>query len=79
MDEKGSYPGQPWSWLYTLRYQLQSFRPSANVDLIAINTTDIGTFLLLASPFIPGLRFVAIDRLIWRGGRPGNSVRGAAW
>jgi hypothetical protein len=70
MNETGSYPGQPWLWLYTLWYQLPGFRSSANVDLIAIYLTGIATILLLAIPFIPGLRdvprLVPLHRMVWR-------------
>jgi len=70
MNETGSYPGQPWLWLYTLWYQIPSFSSSANVDLIAIYLTGAATVLLLAVPFIPGLRdiprLIPIHRLIWR-------------
>ena len=70
MNETGSYPGQPWLWLYTLWYQLPGFRTSANADLIAIYLTGIATLLLLAIPFLPGLRdiprLVPVHRLIWR-------------
>ena len=54
MNETGSYPGQPWLWLYTLWYQVPGFDNSANVDLIAIYLTGAATILLLAIPFIPG-------------------------
>ncbi|MGD0067594.1 MAG: cytochrome b N-terminal domain-containing protein, partial [Streptosporangiaceae bacterium] len=70
MNETGSYPGQPWLWLYQLWYQLPGFRTSANADLIAIYLTGLGTVLLLAIPFIPGLRdiprLIPVHRLIWR-------------
>ena len=70
MNETGSYPGQPWLWLYQLWYQLPGFRTSANADLIAIYLTGLGTVLLLAIPFIPGLRdiprWIPVHRLIWR-------------
>ncbi len=70
MNETGSYPGQPWLWLYTLWYQVPGFRSSANVDLIAIYLTGVATILLLAVPFIPGLRdvprLVPVHRLVWR-------------
>jgi len=72
MNETGSYPGQPWLWLYTLWYQVPGFDNSSNVDLIAIYLTGAATLLLLAIPFIPGLRdvprFVPVHRLIWRDG-----------
>lgn len=70
MNETGSYPGQPWLWLYTLWYQVPGFSSSANVDLIAIYLTGLATVLLLAVPFIPGLRdvpsVIPVHRLIWR-------------
>lgn len=70
MNETGSYPGQPWLWLYTLWYQVPGFSSSANVDLIAIYLTGAASILLLAIPFIPGLRdipeIVPVHRLIWR-------------
>jgi hypothetical protein len=70
MNETGSYPGQPWLWLYTLWYQVPGFDSSSNVDLIAIYMTGVGTLLLLAVPFIPGLRdiprWIPVHRLVWR-------------
>jgi hypothetical protein len=70
MNETGRYPGQPWLWLYTLWYQVPGFSSSANVDLIAIYLTGLATLLLLAIPFIPGLRdiprVIPIHKLIWR-------------
>jgi hypothetical protein len=70
MNETGSYPGQPWLWLYTLWYQMPGLKNSANIDLIAIYLTGLGTLLLLLLPFIPGLRnipeVVPIHRLVWR-------------
>jgi len=70
MNETGSYPGQPWLWLYTMWYQVPGFSSSPNVDLIAIYLTGLATILLLAIPFIPGLRdiprWIPIHRLIWR-------------
>jgi hypothetical protein len=70
MNETGSYPGQPWLWLYQLWYQLPGFRTSPNADLIAIYLTGLGTLLLLFIPFIPGLRdiprWIPVHRLVWR-------------
>jgi hypothetical protein len=71
MNETGSYPGQPWLWLYQLWYHAPGWRNSANVDLIAIYMTGLATLLLLLVPFIPGLRdiprWVPLHRLIWHG------------
>jgi hypothetical protein len=70
MNETGSYPGQPWLWLYTLWYQVPGWTNSANIDMIAIYMTGLGTLLLLLVPFIPGLRdvprLIPVHRLIWR-------------
>jgi hypothetical protein len=71
MNETGSYPGQPWLWLYTLWYQVPGWTNSANIDMIAVYMTGAATLLLLAVPFIPGLRdvprLIPVHRLIWRG------------
>jgi hypothetical protein len=70
MNETGSYPGQPWLWLYQLWYHVPGFDNSANVDLIAIYLTGAATILLLLVPFIPGLRdiprLIPVHRLVWR-------------
>jgi len=70
MNETGSYPGQPWLWLYTLWYQVPGWTNSANIDMIAIYMTGVATILLLCIPFIPGLRdiprLIPVHRLIWR-------------
>jgi hypothetical protein len=70
MNETGSYPGQPWLWLYQLWYHVPGWRNSANVDLIAIYMTGLATLLLLLVPFVPGLRdvprWIPVHRLIWR-------------
>jgi len=70
MNETGSYPGQPWLWLYQLWYHVPGFDNSANVDLIAIYLTGVATILLLLVPFIPGLRdiprYIPLHRLVWK-------------
>jgi hypothetical protein len=70
MNETGSYPGQPWLWLFQLWYHVAPFNNSASVDVWAVYLTGIGTLLLLFIPFIPGLRdiprWIPIHRLIWR-------------
>jgi hypothetical protein len=70
MNETGSYPGQPWLWLYQLWYHVPGWRNSGNVDLIAIYMTGVATVALLLIPFIPGLRdiprLIPVHRLIWR-------------
>jgi hypothetical protein len=70
MNETGSYPGQPWLWLYQMWYHVSPFQTSANVDVWAVYLTGLATVLLLAIPFIPGLRdiprFIPVHRLVWR-------------
>ncbi len=71
MNETGSYPGQPWLWLYTIWYSVPGWTNSVNIDMIAIYMTGVATLLLLCVPFIPGLRdiprLIPVHRLIWRG------------
>jgi hypothetical protein len=75
MNETGSYPGQPWLWLFQLWYHVAPFNNSPAVDVWAVYLTGIATLLLLAIPFIPGLRdiprLIPVYRLIWRSGRDG--------
>jgi hypothetical protein len=70
LNETGSYPGQPWLWLFQLWYHVPGLRDSPNVDLIALYLTGFATVLLVLIPFIPGLRAiprkVPLHRLIWR-------------
>jgi Cytochrome b(N-terminal)/b6/petB len=70
MNETGSYPGQPWLWLFQMWYHVHGWDTDANVDLIAISMTGLATLLLLFIPFIPGLRdiprWIPVHRLIWR-------------
>jgi hypothetical protein len=70
MNETGSYPGQPWLWLFQLWYHVAPFSNSASVDVWAVYLTGIATLLLLLIPFIPGLRdiprWIPVHRLIWR-------------
>jgi hypothetical protein len=70
MNETGSYPGQPWLWLYQLWYHVSPFQNSSSVDVWAVYLTGVATILLLLVPFIPGLRdiprVIPVHRLIWR-------------
>ena len=70
MNETGSYPGQPWLWLFQMWYHVRGWSNSDNIDLIAIYMTGVATILLLLIPFIPGLRdipkWIPLHRLIWR-------------
>jgi len=70
MNETGSFPGQPWLWLYQLWYHISPFQSSTSVDIWAVYLTGICTILLLLIPFIPGLRnvpsLIPVHRLVWR-------------
>jgi hypothetical protein len=52
------------------------------VDLIAIYLTGVATLLLLAIPFLPGLRdiprWVPMHRLVWRGWNPTEAINDPA-
>jgi hypothetical protein len=70
MNETGSYPGQPWLWLFQMWYHVNPFGDSASADIWAVYLTGIATLLLLLIPFIPGLRdiprLIPVHQLIWR-------------
>jgi hypothetical protein len=70
MNETGRYPGQAWLWLYTFWYQVKPFSTSDNADALVWGLMALLTLVLVAVPFIPGLRsiprLVPIHRLIWR-------------
>jgi hypothetical protein len=84
MNETGSYPGQPWLWLFQMWYHVSPFQNSGSVDIWAVYLTGIATVLLLLVPFIPGLRdiprLIPVHRLIWRGdgSQPGDQPPSAA-
>jgi len=70
MNETGSFPGQPWLWLYTFWYQIEPFKSSGNADALIWGLMGILSLIFVLVPFIPGLRsvprFIPIHRLIWR-------------
>jgi hypothetical protein len=70
MNETGSWPGQPWLWLYTLWYQVPPMSTSSNGDAEVMAIMTVLSLLLIAVPFIPGLRDIPrklkIYKLIWR-------------
>jgi hypothetical protein len=70
MNETGRYPGQAWLWLYTFWYQIPPFTGTGNADAWIWATMMVLSALLVAVPFIPGLRSVPrltrVYRLIWR-------------
>ncbi len=81
MNETGSWPGQPWLWLYTMWYQVNPMANSGNGDVEVVAIMSFLTILLALVPFIPGLRDIPrkipVHRLIWkdyyRSNRPGGS------
>ncbi len=70
MNETGSWPGQPWLWLYTMWYQVPPMNTSRNADIEVVAIMTVLSLALLALPFIPGLRdiprLVPVHRVIWR-------------
>jgi len=84
MNETGSYPGQPWLWLFQTWYHVNPFGDSSSADVWAVYLTGIATLLLLFVPFIPGLRdiprLIPVHRLIWRddGSQPSAPTAGQA-
>ncbi len=70
MNETGSFPGQPWLWLYALWYQVEPFKASANADVLVMLVMGVLSLAFICIPFIPGIRDiprrVPLYRLIWR-------------
>jgi hypothetical protein len=70
MNETGSYPGQTWLWLYTVWYQVEPFKASANADILVMLVMGLLSLAFICIPFIPGIRslprLIPIHRLIWR-------------
>lgn len=70
MNETGNTPGQSWLWLFSLLYQIEPFKSSANADILVVSTMLVLSLLLTLLPFIPGLRAlprkIPVHRLIWK-------------
>jgi hypothetical protein len=70
MNETGSYPGQPWLWLYTAWYQIEPFKSSENADLLVWLVMAVVSLVFICVPLLPGVRsiprLIPIYRLIWR-------------
>ncbi len=70
MNETGSYPGQPWLWLYALWYQVEPMKSSPNADIQVLLIMGLLSLAFIAIPFIPVVnkipRWIPIYRLIWR-------------
>ncbi|MDA8374036.1 MAG: hypothetical protein M0Z91_07295 [Actinomycetota bacterium] len=70
MNETGSWPGQPWLWLYTMLYQVPPMSVSANGDVEVAAIMAVLSIALLFVPVIPGVRRIPeklpLHRLIWK-------------
>ena len=70
MNETGSYPGQPWLWLYALWYQIEPIKSSPNGDIQVLLIMGLLSLAFICIPFIPGInilpRKIPVYRLIWR-------------
>ena len=70
MNETGSYPGQPWLWLYALWYQVEPMKSSPNADIQVLLIMALLSVTFICIPIIPGVRdlprWIPIYRLIWR-------------
>lgn len=70
MNETGSWPGQPWLWLYSMWYQVPPMSTSGNADILVVAIVAVLSLALLLVPFIPGLRslprWIPLHRAIWR-------------
>jgi len=70
MNETGSFPGQPWLWLYALWYQVEPFKSSENADILVMLVMGVLSLAFICIPFIPGInilpRKIPIYKLIWR-------------
>jgi hypothetical protein len=70
MNETGSFPGQPWLWLYSLWYQVEPMKSSPNADIQVLLIMVLLSLAFICIPFIPGInripRWIPLYRVIWR-------------
>ena len=70
MNETGSWPGQPWLWLYVMWYQVPPMSTSHNGDVEVIAIMTVLSLGLVFVPFIPGIRdlprWIPVHRLVWK-------------
>jgi len=70
MNETGSWPGQPWLWLYVMWYQIPPMSTSHNGDVEVIAIMTVLSLGLVFVPFIPGIRdlprWIPVHRLVWK-------------
>ena len=69
MNETGSFPGQPWLWLYALWYQVEPFK-GHNADILVLLVMGVLSLAFICIPFIPIInripRWIPIYKLIWK-------------
>ena len=58
MNETGSYPGQPWLWLYALWYQVEPIKSSPNADIQVLLIMGVLSLAFVCIPFIPGINSI---------------------
>jgi hypothetical protein len=70
MNETGSYPGQPWLWLYALWYQVEPMKSSSNADIQVLLIMTVLSLAFIFIPFLPVInripRWIPLYKLIWR-------------
>jgi hypothetical protein len=70
MNETGSYPGQPWLWLYALWYQVEPMKSSPDADIQVLLIMGLLSVAFICIPFLPGIRSlprkIPIYKLIWK-------------
>jgi hypothetical protein len=70
MNETGSFPGQPWLWLYALWYQVEPFKSSENADILVMLVMGVLSLAFICIPFIPGVnilpRKIPLFKVIWK-------------
>jgi hypothetical protein len=70
MNETGSYPGQPWLWLYALWYQVEPMKSSPNADIQVLLIMGVLSLAFICIPFLPIInkipRWIPIYKLIWK-------------
>ena len=70
MNETGSFPGQPWLWLYAIWYQVEPFKSSENADILVMIVMGVLSLAFISIPFIPVVnripRWLPIYKVIWR-------------
>jgi len=70
MNETGSFPGQPWLWLYALWYQVEPMKTSPNADIQVLLIMGLLSLAFICIPFIPVInripRWIPVYKLIWK-------------